>query len=52
MGTNLTNEKPEEYSTDIFSRLPYQDLRKAHTETVVPTTREDYLRKKKIFKCK
>lgn len=48
MGTNLTNEKPEEYSTDIFSRLPYQDLRKAHTETVVPTTREDYLRKKKF----
>ena len=31
MGSNLTNEKPEEYSTDIFSRLPYQDLRKAHT---------------------
>lgn len=47
-GTTLTNENPEEYSTDIFSRLPYQDLRKAHTETVVPTTREDYLRKKKF----
>lgn len=47
-GTTLANENPEEYSTDVFSSLPYQDLKKAHTETVVPTTREDYLRKKKF----
>jgi len=47
-GTTLANENPEEYSTDIFSSLPYQDLKKAHTETVVPTTQEDYLRKKKF----
>ena len=28
-------------------KLQYDDLRKAHTETVVPVTHEDYLRKKK-----
>lgn len=47
-GSNLMREKPDMYSTDIFSKLPYQDLKKAHTETVVPTTKEDYLRKKKF----
>ena len=46
-GYDLTRNKPEEYSSDIFSKLQYDDLRKVHTETVVPVTREDYLRKKK-----
>lgn len=32
---------------DIFSRMPYEDLRKAHTETVVPVTSEDYMAKDK-----
>ena len=41
-GYNLSREKPREYSSDIFSKLRYEDLRKAHTETVVPVTREDY----------
>ena len=46
-GYDLTRSKPDEYSSDIFSKLQYDDLRKAHTETVVPVTQEDYLRKKK-----
>ena len=46
-GYDLTRSKPEEYSSDIFSKLQYDDLRKAHTETVVPVTQEDYLRRKK-----
>jgi len=46
-GYDLTRNKPEEYSSDIFSKLQYDDLRKVHTETVVPVTDEDYLRKKK-----
>tara|TARA_B100001287_G_scaffold169223_1_gene142340 strand:+ start:212 stop:1090 length:879 start_codon:yes stop_codon:yes gene_type:complete len=46
-GYDLTRSKPDEYSSDIFSKLQYDDLRKAHTETVVPVTHEDYLRKKK-----
>lgn len=31
-----------EHSSDIFSKLQYEDLKKAHTETVVPVTEEDY----------
>ena len=31
-----------EFSSDLFSRLPFQDLQKAHTETVIPVTDEDY----------
>ena len=46
-GYDLTRSKPDEYSSDIFSKLQYDDLRKAHTETVVPVTNEDYLRRKK-----
>ena len=32
----LDTDRPDEYSTDIFSKLPYEDLKKAHTETVIP----------------
>ena len=46
-GYDLTRSRPDEYSSDIFSKLQYDDLRKAHTETVVPVTHEDYLRRKK-----
>ena len=41
-GYDLTRNKPEQYSADLFSNLPYQDLKKAHTETVVPVSMEDY----------
>ena len=47
-GYSLLREKPEEYSSSIFSKLHYEDLKKAHTETVVPVTREDYLNKPKF----
>lgn len=47
-GYSLTREKPTEYSNDIFSKLRYEDLKKAHTETVVPVTMEDYLSKPKF----
>ena len=33
---------PESYSSNMFSKLPYEDLRKAHTETVVPVSANDY----------
>jgi len=45
---DLSRDKPEEYSADIFSTLHYEDLKKAHTETVVPVTHEDYLNRKKF----
>ena len=42
---DLTGEKPSYYESDLFSSLQYDDLKKAHTETVVPVTDQDYLDK-------
>ena len=39
---DLTNSKPEEYSSGLFSTLQFEDLRKAHEESVIPVTDEDY----------
>ena len=47
-GYSLSRERPTEYSSDIFSKLGYEDLKKAHTETVVPVTREDFENKKQF----
>lgn len=47
-GYNLSREAPTEYSSDLFSKLKYEDLKKAHTETVVPVTREDFEKKKQF----
>ena len=41
-GTELMREGPGEYSSGLFSNLAYEDLHKAHTETVIPVTDEDY----------
>jgi hypothetical protein len=41
-GSGIGNNVPETYECgDIFSKLPYEDLRRAHTETVIPVTEED-----------
>ena len=45
--SQLVGDAPASYSSDLFSSLPYEDLRKAHTETVIPVTMEDYHNKKK-----
>ena len=47
-GTDLTNGKPESYSSGLFSSLQYEDLRKAHIETVIPVTHNDYLNRQKF----
>lgn len=47
-GYTLSREAPEEYSSEVFSKLKYEDLKKAHTETVVPVTREDFEKTKKF----
>ncbi len=39
---DLTGDKPSYYESDLFSSLQYDDLKKAHTETVVPVTEQDY----------
>ena len=44
-GSDLTGSKPEYYSAPLFGSLPYEDLRKAHTETVIPITHDDYLKR-------
>ena len=41
-GYDLVRERPQEYSSDIFSKLSFEDLKKAHTETVIPVTRDDF----------
>jgi len=44
----LSGEAPKYYSSDLFSALPYQDLKQAHTETVIPVTFDDYKNKQKF----
>ena len=44
----LSRTKPQKYSSDIFSKLSYEDLKVAHTETVVPVTNEDYTNHRKF----
>jgi len=42
-GYGLSRERPEEHSSfGSSSSLAYEDLKKAHTETVIPVTHEDY----------
>lgn len=38
---DITGDEPEEFECDVFGSLQYEDLRKAHTETVVPVTDKD-----------
>ena len=47
-GYSLDREGPKEYSSDLFSNLQYEDLKKAHTETVIPITKDDFDNKKKF----
>jgi len=42
---DLLRDKPEYYSSALFSPLGYEDLKKAHVESVIPVTQEDYLRR-------
>lgn len=39
--SELVGGVPESYGSALFSNLGYEDLRKAHTETVVPVTQAD-----------
>jgi len=46
--TELSGDAPQSFDSDLFSALPFQDLRQAHTETVIPVTFEDYQEKQKF----
>lgn len=39
---NLADDIPESYGSSMFSSLQFEDLRKAHRESVVPVTKEDF----------
>jgi hypothetical protein len=38
---DLINSKPEDYSSGLFSKFQYEDLKKAHEESIIPVTNED-----------
>jgi len=46
--SNLTNGRPQYYSSGMFNNLQYEDVQRAYTESVVPVTHEDYENKKKF----
>ena len=46
--SDLISGIPESYGSALFSGLGYEDLRKAHVETVIPVTQED-LKARPVF---
>ncbi len=46
--SNITGDAPDEFSSDVFSNLQYQDLRKAHRESIIPISNEDYNKREKF----
>lgn len=46
--SNLTGDTPECFGSGLFSSLQYEDLRKAHVESVIPVTMDDYNNVKKF----
>lgn len=44
-GSNLGSGLMDNYSSDMFSSVQFQDLKQAHVESVVPVTEEDLLNK-------
>ena len=46
-GYDLSRQKCEHYDSGIFDTLQYQDLKKAHTETLIPVSETQYHESKK-----
>lgn len=46
--SDLSPDAPQCYDSGLFSQLSYQDLQKAHTESIIPITIEDYENKQKF----
>ncbi len=44
----LDNGQPESYSASVFSKLAYDDLKVAHTESVIPVSNRDYEKIQKL----
>ena len=45
---DLTGDRPESYSAGLFSALQFEDLKKAHVESVIPVTRKDFDERQKF----
>ena len=46
-GYDLTCSRPDTYSSNIFSKLNFEDLKKAHQETLIPITQQDFIEREK-----
>jgi len=46
--SDIISTAPGNYDSDLFSNLSFQDLHKAHTQSVIPVTDEDYRTKEKF----
>ena len=44
---DLVRETPGNYGSSMFDKLQFEDLRKAHCESVIPVTEEDFHKRKK-----
>lgn len=44
---DLVNSKPQDYSSDLFSKFQFEDLKKAHEESIIPVDL-NYVNKKNI----
>ena len=38
---NILLDKPDSYSSEIFSKLNFEDVKKAHLQSVIPITKDD-----------
>jgi hypothetical protein len=48
IGGTLLGENNGDFSSGMFSNLTYQDIKQAHTESIIPVTDEDYHNVKKF----
>ena len=46
---DIANSRPDSYSSDIFSKFQFEDLKLAHEESVVPVTSKDFNPSHKTF---
>jgi len=44
----LSRDRPNIYSAEVFGSLPYDDIRKAYMETVIPVSQNDFNRRRKF----
>ena len=46
---DIANSRPDSYSSDIFSKFQFEDLKLEHEESVVPVTSKDFKSNNKTF---